>query len=117
MHQKCRKVKGVSGIRYPCSTNQKSIKNYLFFAISYIINSIIHHSAVSFLQNKKWPMLHLPTIKLKKKKNKKKKKKNKHKKTNIKNYRPVSILPTLSTIYERCSYSQIYSYFDPILLN
>ena len=44
-------------------------------------------------------------------------KKKKHKKTNIKNYRPVSILPTLSTIYERCSYSQIYSYFDPILLN
>ena len=51
----------------------------------------------------------------KKKTNKQKKKKNKKKK--IKNYRPVSILPTLSTIYERCSYSQIYSYFDPILLN
>ena len=54
--------------------------------------------------------------KMKKKKQTNKKKK-KHKKTNIKNYRPVSILPTLSTIYERCSYSQIYSYFDPILLN
>ena len=52
-----------------------------------------------------------------KKKNKQKKQQKKHKKTNIKNYRPVSILPTLSTIYERCSYSQIYSYFDPILLN
>ena len=48
---------------------------------------------------------------------KKKKKKKKKKKTNIKNYRPVSILPTLSEIYERCSYSQIYTYFDPILLN
>ena len=55
--------------------------------------------------------------KMKKKKTNKQTKKKKHKKTNIKNYRPVSILPTLSTIYERCSYSQIYSYFDPILLN
>ena len=55
--------------------------------------------------------------KMKKKNKQTNKKKKTHKKTNIKNYRPVSILPTLSTIYERCSYSQIYSYFDPILLN
>lgn len=33
-------------------------------------------------------------------------------KTNIDNYQPISILPTLSKIYERCMYGQIYSYFN-----
>ena len=31
------------------------------------------------------------------------------------NYRPVSILPNLSKIYERCLYTQMNKYFDPIL--
>ena len=30
------------------------------------------------------------------------------------NYRPVSILPTLSKIYEKILYQQIYVYFDEI---
>lgn len=34
-------------------------------------------------------------------------------KANIDNYQPISILPTLSKIYERCMYGQIYSYFNP----
>ena len=29
-------------------------------------------------------------------------------------YRPISILPNASKIYERCLYDQIYSYFDKI---
>ena len=32
-----------------------------------------------------------------------------------KNYRPVSILPNLSKIYERCMYTQMNKYFGPIL--
>ena len=36
-------------------------------------------------------------------------------KSNIENYRPISILPTLSKIYERCMYDQMYKYFDQIL--
>ena len=36
-------------------------------------------------------------------------------KSDIENYRPISILPTLSKIYERCMYDQIYKYFDQIL--
>ena len=35
-------------------------------------------------------------------------------KTDIENYRPVSIFPVLSKIYERCMFHQIYSYFDQI---
>ena len=31
------------------------------------------------------------------------------------NYRPVSILPNLSKIYERCLYTQMNKYFDSIL--
>ena len=30
------------------------------------------------------------------------------------NYRPVSILPNISKIYERCLYKQLYDYFDVI---
>ena len=30
------------------------------------------------------------------------------------NYRPVSILPTVSKIYERCLYDQINEYFQPL---
>ena len=33
----------------------------------------------------------------------------------IENYRPISILPTLFKIYERCMYDQMYKYFDQIL--
>ena len=33
----------------------------------------------------------------------------------IENYRPISILPTLSKIYERCMYDQMYKYLDQIL--
>ena len=36
-------------------------------------------------------------------------------KSDIANYRPISILPTLFKIYERCMYDQIYKYFDHIL--
>ena len=32
------------------------------------------------------------------------------------NYRPVSILPNISKIYERCLYKQLYDYFDVICL-
>ena len=41
------------------------------------------------------------------------KKKEKSDKTN---YRPVSILPNLSKIYEKLIYNQLYDYFDKILL-
>ena len=34
---------------------------------------------------------------------------------NVKNYHPVSILPNLSKIYERCLYDQMYKYFNHIL--
>ena len=33
----------------------------------------------------------------------------------VENYRPVSILPNLSEIYERCLYDQMYKYFNHIL--
>ena len=36
-------------------------------------------------------------------------------KSDIENYPPISILPTLSKIYERCMYDQMYKYFDQIL--
>ena len=36
-------------------------------------------------------------------------------KSDIENYRTISILPTLSKIYERCMYDQMYKYFDQIL--
>ena len=39
----------------------------------------------------------------------------KNDKSDIENYRPISILPTLSKIYERCMYDQLYKYFDHIL--
>ena len=32
-----------------------------------------------------------------------------------KNYRPVSILPSLSKIFERCMYDQLKDYFDKLL--
>ena len=35
-------------------------------------------------------------------------------KPDIENYRPISILPTLSKIYERCIYDQMYNYFDQV---
>ena len=35
-------------------------------------------------------------------------------KFDIKNYRPVSILPVLSKIFERCMFDQIYSHFNQI---
>ena len=41
------------------------------------------------------------------------KKKEKSEKTN---YRPVSILPNLSNIYEKLFYNQLYDYFDKILI-
>ena len=36
-------------------------------------------------------------------------------KTSKDNYRPISILPNMSKIYERCLYNQIQTYFDNIL--
>ena len=39
----------------------------------------------------------------------------KNNKSVIENYRLISILPTLSKIYERCMYDQMYKYFDQIL--
>ena len=36
-------------------------------------------------------------------------------KSDIENYRPISILPTLSKICESCMYDQMYKYFDQIL--
>ena len=42
---------------------------------------------------------------------------NKKDKSDIENYRPISILPTVSKIYERCMYDQMYKYFDQILSN
>ena len=37
------------------------------------------------------------------------------KRKNVENYRPVSIPPNLSKIYERCLYGQMYKYFSHIL--
>ena len=34
--------------------------------------------------------------------------------TDKENYRPISILPNLSKVYERIMYNQIYSYFDTL---
>ena len=34
---------------------------------------------------------------------------------NVENYRPASILPNLSKIYERCLYDQMYKHFSHIL--
>ena len=36
----------------------------------------------------------------------------KNDRSNVGNYRPVSILHNLSKIYERCLYDQIYKYFN-----
>ena len=36
-------------------------------------------------------------------------------KSDIENYRPISIFPTLSKIYERCMYDQMHKYFGQIL--
>ena len=36
-------------------------------------------------------------------------------KTHKENYRPISILPNLSKLYERLMYNQIYAYFDKLL--
>ena len=38
-------------------------------------------------------------------------------KTHKTNYRPISILPNLSKVYERLMYSQIYPYFDSVLFS
>ena len=38
----------------------------------------------------------------------------KNSRTDKENYRPVSILPNVSKIYERCLYKQLYDYFDVI---
>ena len=38
-------------------------------------------------------------------------------KTSKDNYRPISILPNISKIYERCLYNQMQTYFDNILSN
>ena len=37
-----------------------------------------------------------------------------HKKTDKENYRPMSILPNLSKVYERLMYNQMYPYFDTL---
>ena len=34
---------------------------------------------------------------------------------NVENYRPVSILPNLSKVYERCMYIQVYEFLNKIL--
>ena len=39
----------------------------------------------------------------------------KKEKSGIENYRSISILSTLSKIYERCMYGQMYKYFDQII--
>ena len=36
-------------------------------------------------------------------------------KSDIENHRPISILPTLSKIYKRCMFDQMYKYFDQVL--
>ena len=36
-------------------------------------------------------------------------------KTSKDNYRPISILPNISKIYEKCLYNEIETYFDEIL--
>ena len=38
-------------------------------------------------------------------------------KTDKENYRPISILPNLSKVYERLMYDQIYPFFDQIFSN
>ena len=39
----------------------------------------------------------------------------KNDRTDKSNYRPVSILPNLSKVFERCIYKQLSTYFDAIL--
>ena len=39
----------------------------------------------------------------------------KRKTANVENYRPLSILPNLSKVYERCMYIKIYEYLNKIL--
>ena len=34
---------------------------------------------------------------------------------NVENYRPVSILPALSKVYERCMHDKMYAYLNKIL--
>ena len=42
-------------------------------------------------------------------------KKEKKDRANVENYCPISILPNLSKVYERCMYIQIYEYLNKIL--
>ena len=39
----------------------------------------------------------------------------KNNRENVENYRPVSILPVLSKVYERCMFDQMYVYLTKIL--
>ena len=38
-------------------------------------------------------------------------------KDSVKNYRPISILPTLSKIFEKCLHKRLYSFVEPLIFN
>ena len=69
---------------------------FLNFSLSILITLLI----TLFLEQLKWADVK-PVFK-------------KNSRTDKENYRPVSILPNISKIYERCLYKQLYDYFDVI---
>ena len=84
--------------RYSAKTNLKKNKDILCYFIYYNLNNSLFISKLS-TDLKKADVIPVD--------------KNKDK-TNIDNYRPISILPQLRKIYEKCMYDQMYSYFNPI---
>ena len=72
-----------------------------------IFSYVIHHKFNNSLHSSVFPseLKKADIIPIHKKKSK----------FDIENYRPVSILPVLSKIYERCMFDQMYSYFNQIL--
>ena len=76
-------------------------KIYISYPISCIIISIIRCHALPFQLAWNMQMQHL-SIK-------------KDDKTDKTNYRPISILPNQSKVYQRLMYNQIYSFFDSVL--
>ena len=72
-----------------------------------IFSYVIHHNFNNSLHSSIFPseLKKADIIPIHKKKSK----------FDIENYRPVSILPVLSKIYEWCMFDQVYSYFNQIL--
>ena len=78
----------------------RSLSRMLIFFLNFSLSILITLLITLFLEQLKWADVK-PVFK-------------KNSRTDKENYRPVSILPNISKIYERCLYKQLYDYFDVI---